>query len=134
MKKCILLLLTLLLSSASLVAQERTKDFYLQKAKKQKTAAWILLGSGAAIAAIGGIIQLNHENNRSGGFDFDFTGATIAIVGGVVCLSSIPFFIVSSSNKKKGMSLSFSSGKAQQIRNRSFAYSPVPSLTLKVSL
>jgi hypothetical protein len=96
--------------------------------------AWVLLGSGAAIAATGGIIQLNHENKRAGGFDFDFTGATIAIIGGVVCLSSVPFFISSSVNKNKGMNLSLKIEKTQQIQKSSFVYRTVPSLTLEVCL
>lgn len=76
-------------------------NLLFQKSKKQKTIAWILLGSGLGIAATGGILQLNHENHRAGSFNFNFTGTWIAIAGGVVSLSAIPFFISSGTNKRK---------------------------------
>ena len=108
-------------------------NHWLATSKSQQKTAWILLGSGAAIAAAGGIIQLNHESKREG-FDFDFTGAIVAIVGGAVCLASVPFFIASSNSKKKGASLSFSNEKTLQLQKRNFAYRPVPSLKLKIRL
>ena len=82
-----------------------SKDYYLQKSKHQKTTAWVLLGSGAAIAATGGIIVLkNHQANGYPGRG----GIYAAIGGGIVCISSIPFFISSSNNKKKAASIAIS--------------------------
>jgi hypothetical protein len=54
--KTIRLLFTLLLVSSILAGQtkEISKDYLLQKSKKQNTAAWILLGGGTAMA-IGGL-------------------------------------------------------------------------------
>ena len=73
----------------------------LQKSKKQKTTAWILLGGGAGIVATAVIITLSDgflslfdqkkDNNR---------GVLLA-AGGAVMLGSIPFFIASGNNKRK---------------------------------
>jgi hypothetical protein len=109
MKKIIILLLSFCLiiyaakaqsDSTYLMHKAGIKSLFL-KSKKQKSIAWILLGSGLGIAAIGGIVQLNHEYSRAGGFNFDFTGAGIAVGGGIIALSGIPLFISSSNNKKK---------------------------------
>ncbi len=68
----------------------------MQESKVQKKTAYILLGTGVGIAAPGSIVQLIHERNTrySNCFDFNFTGAWIAIGGGVVAFSVIPFFII----------------------------------------
>ena len=77
------------------------------KSKTQKTVAWIFLGSGAAIFAGGLITNYNQLNNPH---DFDEAldptfgadeGAGIAALGLLVAGGSIPFFIISSKNKKK---------------------------------
>ena len=49
-----LLVLMILLTSYPLSAQ--TKDNYLLKSKHQKTAAWIMLGGGAGVLIVGGIV------------------------------------------------------------------------------
>ena len=48
------------------------KTDYLQKSKKQKTAAWILLGGGALLSSIGGVVIGNEVVNDIGGI-FDPT-------------------------------------------------------------
>jgi hypothetical protein len=109
-----------------------SSEDYLQKSKNQKTTAFILLGSGAVIAAAGGFIQLNHENNHSNDWDFDFTGAYIAIAGCVVVLSSIPFFIISSNNAKKAMTLALS-GQQMLIQQRgNLVHTCLPAVSLKI--
>jgi len=75
----------------------------LQKSRKQKTTAWILLGGGVGIAVAGLIIEgtgdavnaLNNFNKRVNGFE------TFLIIGGASTLSSIPFFIASGKNGRK---------------------------------
>lgn len=138
MKKIILIAAILVIAvSAFSQSPDRpspaANNHWLTTSKSQQKTAWILLASGAAIAATGGIIQLNHESSREG-LDFDFTGATIAIVGGAVCLTSIPFFIASSKSQKKGISLSFSGETTRQIRQKEFVYYFIPSLKLKIAL
>ena len=111
-----------------------TKDYYLQKSKNQKTVAWVLLGGGLGIAAAGGIVQLIHENQRNGGFNLDFTGAFIAIGGGVIALSSIPFFISSSKNKNIAASIVISNQNIFLPQQNSFALKTQPTFTLKIGL
>lgn len=76
-----------------------TKEDYLQKSKEQKTAAWILLGGGAA-ATIGGLIwfgnefQLFESNTGTG-------GAVLTLVGIGAMGGCIPLFVASRRNKNK---------------------------------
>lgn len=138
MKK-IILCLTILLFIVKSFSQTQTslalsKDYYLQKSKGQKTIGWILLGTGLGIAATGGIVQLMHEGKSNGGFDFDFTGAYIAIGGGVVSLLSIPFFISSSINKRKAASITISNQNIFLPQQNSFALKTQPTIILKIRL
>lgn len=67
---------------------------YLEKSKKQKTAGFILLGSGAAVFT-GGVVAMQHSESK-GENEFPF------MVGGLaMSIVSIPFFISSASNKHK---------------------------------
>jgi len=110
-----------------------TKDYYMQKSKNQKTVAWVLLGSGLGIAATGGIVQLIHENKRAGGFDLDFTGAFIAIAGGVVILPSIPFFISSAKNGKKAVTITLSNQQTPGLQQGTIVLTSQPTLSLKIN-
>ena len=93
-----LLLAFLLLLRAA--AQEpvivKDKQYYLDKSKSQKTAAWIFAGAGTAMI-IGGAIGFsqNFEVFGPGGE----TEALIMVAGVPVALASIPFFISASRNK-----------------------------------
>ena len=87
-----------------------SKDYYLKKSKTQKTVGWILLGTGAGIAAYG-LITLNDYTDNANFGTANYTGALIAIGGGVIAASSIPFFISSAKNKRKAATISFTSQK-----------------------
>lgn len=98
-----------------------TKQDYLKKSKSQKTAAFILLGAGAACVAI----------VAPGNVSLDATGP-ILVIGGVCVLSSIPLFIASSKNKKRAMNAS-AHLNFQRISNypvKSAGYVPAFSLKL----
>ena len=139
MKKQIVFLLLLAVSAASFSQPTTTppeKADYLKKSKSQKTIAWILAGGGVGMAAIaiasynyGDIVNVIEGDNRS----INTKGAFL-IIGGITALSSIPFFIASGKNKRKGMSLSFKNETVPLLQNGSFANRPVPSLALKISL
>ncbi len=138
MKK-IVFVLTLLLFAVKSFSQTPSssllsKDYFLQKSKNQKTIAWVLLGSGLGIAATGGIVQLIHENKRAGGFDLDFTGAWIAIAGGVVGLSSIPFFISSAKNAGEAVAISFHYQRMLFQQQNTLVLTRQPALTIKIKL
>ena len=125
------LLLTL---SINLFSQQITpaptllKQDYLKKNKHQKTTAWILLGGGT-VAWLAGASKYMNQND-----DIDGGGEVVMVVGGLAGLSSIPFFIMASKNKKKAMSFSFKNGTMPQLQKNNFAYRPIPSLTMKITL
>ena len=113
MKKIIVFALLLIISATSFSQQTKpspalTKQDYLKKSKNQKTAAWLLLGGGAAITTLG--IALG----TSGVVDEVFTGdsksfdaATVLIpVGLLSMVGSVPLFIAASKNKRKAENIS----------------------------
>lgn len=71
---------------------------YLLKSKSQKKTAWILLGTGAVMTIAGVEIFWKDFNLFSKGTE---PGLVLAVAGGVVAASSIPFFISAAQNKKK---------------------------------
>jgi len=112
-----------------------TKNDYLKKSKHQKTAAWILLGSGTTLV-IGGGFANAHEVYDPNSFDRTYSdkGTPFIIAGVVAMAGSIPFFIASRKNKKKTLTMSFKNEKIPQLRKSNFAYQTAPSLSLKVIL
>ncbi|HUS01784.1 MAG TPA: hypothetical protein VMY77_08660 [Chitinophagaceae bacterium] len=132
MKKILFICIVILLVSTQTNAQLRDTtfatnthkvetDLLFQKAKKQKTAAWILLGGGAGLALTGvGIMVSDASYNASqdlGGalttiFTLGFTtpapityrhsaaGPILAIAGTGAMLGSIPLFTASGKNKR----------------------------------
>lgn len=86
-------------TNSSKSEQKATSESLLLKSKTQKKNAWILLGAGVGIGALGGIVQLQHPD------DFDFTGTFIAFIGGAVALSSITLFISSAKNARKAATM-----------------------------
>lgn len=75
----------------------------LQKSKKQKTTAWIMLGGGAGLAIAGYIIMQNEAEKDPLGslLGQNATGVVVFIAGDAAMLGSIPFFIASGNNKRK---------------------------------
>ena len=104
MKKTAILFLLIVLSASTFSQQTNpvptvTKPDYLQKSKNQKTAAWILLGGGTALAAGGFIWASSNIFSTS-------SGPEVLLLVGIGCMTgSIPFFISSSKNRKRAMML-----------------------------
>ena len=91
------------------------KTDYLQKSKNQKTAAFVLLGGGAAFAVVGTAIGLNRWDDEivsiidEGEDDKSYVAAGIMMVTGLAAMvGSVPLFIASSRNKKKAHAASAS--------------------------
>lgn len=126
------MILTVRLFSQTPISPAISKDYYVQKSKNQKTIAWIILGSGLGIAAAGGIVQLNEETNRNGGWDLDFRGTWIAIAGGGVGLFSIPFFISSAKNARKSMSVLLSNTQIILPQQGYLIQSALPTVSIKI--
>jgi hypothetical protein len=122
---------TLNLASSKDFNLSSSKYSYLKKSRTQKTIGWILLGTGAGIAAYGLVTINNYTDNQWG---FNITGALIAIAGGVIAASSIPFFISSARNKRKAATLSFSAKKNLLLQQHALAYKIQPAIALKITL
>lgn len=126
MKKIIVFALLLLSSLATFSQQTEpsapsTKQDYLQKSKSQRTSAFILLGSGAALLAIA----------APGNVSFDIL-PVLVIGGGAAIVGSIPLFIAAGKNKRRAMSMSFKNETAPVLQNSGFTSRVVPSLALKI--
>lgn len=117
----------------------KTREDYLGRSKNQKTAAWILLGAGTAMA-VGGAIVLNNTDTsyliegRMFNDEDESTKAKIAelvmLTGIVADLVSIPLFISASHNKKLATTLSFFNQKVYYPHSNALCLNP--SLTLKI--
>ncbi len=136
MKKIIIFSMLLILSAASFSQQTKpapalTKQDYLKKSEGQNSTAWVLLSVGTAVLA-GTMISAATSvciSCPKKSFPVVLVG-----LGGTAVVSSIPFFIASSRNKKKAMSLSFKNETAPQLQKDGFTNRPVPSLALKINL
>ncbi|HVZ55847.1 MAG TPA: hypothetical protein VG870_04250 [Chitinophagaceae bacterium] len=131
MKKWIvtLLLVTGMVDSYSQGTQ-LTREALRQKSGNQRTAGWIMLGGGTALA-VAGIITFSHSDFLSDGSGTDAGG--IMTVGGVLLdLGSIVLFAASSRNARKAARMSFRSQPALLPRPGGLGVRPVPSLTLQV--
>lgn len=137
MKKIIFFLL-LLIPFTSLFSQQTetkhalTKEDYLAKSKRQKTGAWVLLGGGTALMGAAVLIGSSKE------VSFGDAGAAVIMGGlGFLCdLGSIPLFIASGKNKRRGMKASASliMQNAYVLQKQNNSIMPFPALSLKVRL
>ena len=146
MKKIILFAMFLTLSATSFsqpnTETPKVKADYLQKNKNQKTAAWILVGGGAALIVTGSIVWANDINKAAETDPFEgiaaiytsTSGYWIVAAGLVAAAGSIPLFIAAARNKRKAMSMSFKNETVPLLQDGSFVNRSVPSLTLKISL
>ena len=98
MKKVFIFTMSLLITAGIFGQQtpspQLTREDYLEKSRHQKTAAWVLLGSGAVLFAIA----------APGKVSFDILGPMV-VIGTAAALASIPLFIGSARNKRKGMAI-----------------------------
>jgi hypothetical protein len=111
--RCLIVIIVLSITNYHAAAQAGTnnlksKDYYLQKSKSQKTTAWIFIGAGAAAVIAGTIVAatLEEEDNFDEGINKLATGGYLMAAGGVSCLISIPFFVSSGKNKRRALALS----------------------------
>jgi uncharacterized membrane protein len=122
-------------------AQEMSRQDYLDKSKRQKTAGFVTLGGGLVLGIIG-------ASNYDDGSNFNIIAptvpkqkdpsnamwSTLMITGGLAMIGSIPMFISSSKNKKKAAQLSFNPLPTNIPRYVGNMPRHVPSLTLTLPL
>ena len=147
MKKQIVILLLLTMSATSFAqttepAKTLTSSAYLKKSKKQNTAAWIFLGGGFGLSATGLIISVvGAVDEFAGAFTGEKSntfeaGAAVFYVGLASMLTSIPFFVAASKNKKRatGISASFKLENRPIMQQGYFSKSSYPAIALKLNL
>jgi hypothetical protein len=121
--------------------QPLTKTDYLQKSKKQKKAATILLIGGAVLIATSFIIPRGEMEDPGicigaycdDKYKNDGIKSAFFIAGGAAALSSIPFFIISGKNRRKAMSVGFKMDRTIYRYGQSFVYHSYPALKVKIT-
>lgn len=132
MKKIFSFLMLLLFTVSTYGQQipnaEFSKEYYLEKSKKQKTTGWVMLASGAAVTIVGviGFSSTDWDESSSDAYAFMTLG------GPLISLGSIPFFISSGSNAKKAATLSFKNQPILMPQQGSLVQNSQPSLSLKI--
>ena len=147
MKKIVILSLMLAFAITSFCQQTVQKPTlmqtdYLQKSKKQKKTATILLAVGAGLVITAFVIprgELTYDGICIGAYcsdkyKNDGIRAAFGLTGVTSMLGSIPFFIASRKNKKRAMSVSFKNQTVPQLQKSSFVYKAIPALSFKISL
>ena len=85
-----------------------TRDYYLVKSKRQKTAAWTFVGIGTAAIGGGLLIATAHRDDLGSEVAGIYSGALLMVGGMAAELISIPLFIGASKSKKHATDVSTS--------------------------
>ena len=135
--KCLFILFAVLLLNNNSNAQQdtsiahTTKEDLLLKSRKQKTAGWIMIIGGTAIAIAGYTTYVNHVQNSSSIWAFaDGNGLLVGTVG--IAITTVGGILIRSSkrNKSKAMSMSFTNQPLNFYSKNHTHVASVPSLTL----
>jgi hypothetical protein len=139
MKKIIVLVIALAVGSSLFSQQTQTdsvkygsKDYYLQKSKRQKSGARALLIAGTAFMVAGFLIG----NSKDATFDQAGAGAIMFGIGFLADVGSIPLFLASSKNKKRAMnaSLSLKTQDALAIQKQNLMTTRFPAISFRIRL
>jgi hypothetical protein len=142
MRKITILAMLLAIAAASFGQQITPKQDwketeYYKKSRNQKTAAWILLGGGAALFLGGAIYDANyrasHPDDMLTGVN---AGTIIGTIGLVSALGSVPLFFASHKNvkKAKATSVSIEMERTQGLPGTVFISRSFPALGVRISL
>ncbi len=123
--------------SQSLTPAPKPSDYYLTKSRHQKTAAWIMLGGGVGLTALGiAVSEANTVDYALGNSsNHNTAGTVLGIVGVASALGSIPMFISAAHNKHKAASVAVNMQKVPMLAasaSRTALFQPA--ITVKVSL
>lgn len=135
MKKIVCVVLMIVFAIVAFAQQpdtklELSKQDYLQKSRNQKTAAWIMLGGGTAMAT-GAMIWAVQDL-----FGPDRGEGVLFVTGVCAMAGSIPLFIASARNKRKAnqieVALTTKLEKATAIQNMKLRTNYYPAISLQV--
>ena len=125
------------------VERKPVKTDYLAKSKNQRTAGWILTGTGVTVFSIGMVVSMAEmaedvtvglvdaitgeetETHSQGGGALTITGLALVATG-------VTFLSIAKKNKRKALSMSFINESSQQLRYNTVMNTSVPSLRLRV--
>lgn len=142
MKKMLLLLVLTALTVCSFSqvidnpAKPMLKADYLKKSKSQKTTAWVLLGTGAALDIIAlatfpkyydAFFPTDAEKKKAN------TSYWLLGIGSATMLASIPFTVSGHANKKKAASMSIDNRQLPLLKGGGFQTANYPALTMKIT-
>ena len=144
MKKCIFPVILFLVSMAGF-AQDNTitpvlsKVDLLQKSKNQRTAGWVLMGTGTALTIAGGIVMIDAIGNDlfegDNNYDRKSTTAGVLVVTGLAAIGgSIPLLISGHRNHKKAMAMAITNKSMQVLLNGGWSYQAYPALSITIYL
>jgi uncharacterized membrane protein YfcA len=122
----------LVVYTAQAFSQEVIKDeaHYLNRSKRQKSAAWSMVGLGSALIGVGFLIG-NRDNSS---FGEAAAGGLTGILGAGALISSVPLFIASGRNKRKAFSLSIKGEPVRSMLNSHLAYNTMPAISLRINI
>ena len=117
----------LAISQTTNTSQTLGKEDYLKKSKHQKTAAWILLGTGILSSALGSV-QVNPDYGES-----ENSNSKVFLIAGLAAIgASIPLFISSSKNRKKANSISLIFYQLPDLHQKNIASAIYPAIAFKL--
>jgi len=129
------------------VEYKPVKTDYLAKSKKQRTAGWILTGTGSAVIGIGLVVSMAQMAEETAlGFGSMFPGGedlpeqethtkgggALLITGTAILATGITFLNIAKKNKRKALSMSFINQPSQQLRYNTVMNTSVPSVRLRL--
>ena len=139
---CLFLLLTIGTCSFGQLEQIKpsVNTDYLQKSKRQKTTAWVLLSASGACIITSMVIPkgdfVGYTPDLREEYSNDGVGASIFVAGVAAGLASIPFFIAANKNKKRAANVSafIKMERSTTLQNASLINRSYPALTLRLNL
>jgi len=117
------------------------KEYFLEKSKDYKTAAYVLAVGGPVLAISGYLVYQNNKGYNSfndfwDGLQGTSIGVVMLVAGSVVTVASIPLFIKAEHYKRKSLSISafLKTEKSPWLTQSNMGYKYFPSLSLKISM
>ena len=116
------------------LVKPQSREEYLIKSQKQKKMGWRILGLAVVVGTLPLLFKRDHPSDNPYYFYNDKNKTAAILVVTATGLSSIPFFISSSKNKKKAVGIALHNENTNIPREKGFALKTMPTVTLIVGL
>jgi hypothetical protein len=133
----VLLILMLHAFSQDTTTRVVTKADYLKKSKSQKTAGFVLVGSGIGMVVTGfATFKFDPINWGEGEpVHVDDTGTDLLLIGGLACIVSGSILLSSAhNNKRRAAALSISNQRIPLLQQNGLVYKMQPTVRLRIPL